>query len=220
MSFIEKNKVWLLPLLGAGILGVGYMNFQTLRGEPPPGDAAAAMQSVAEQSVAEQPAAGQPAAESPAISAPALEPSTAEGSEDLWSDLKPFAVLPGNLAQEGLLRDRARLALGPEPGREGAMNLGKPGWASLAPALPPVPGSGSESAGGELPELDFLIHSPRGSFAWFGGRPYRTGEKVLDSGYTLSRIGPTSVELTGPSGKLVVSTIPVQAVASHSVETP
>jgi len=216
LSFIEKNKAWLLPLLGLGIVGVGYMNFRTLREEPPPGDPA---------SVEAVPAPSEPPPAPEATGIPPAGGGNPEGTEDLWSDLRSFAVLPGNLAQEGPLRDRARVALGPELEPGATLSLGKPGWVSLSPQGAVPAGTTLEEASGGAatgmpPDLDFLIHGPRGSQAWFGGRPYRTGEKLLDSGYTLSRIGPTFVELAGPHGKLVASTIPVQAVASPSAEAP
>lgn len=200
MSFIEKNKVWLLPLLGLGILGVGYMNFRT--GDKLPVESAPAQPEVA------------PPAEAPAASpVDSGNPEGTEATADLWSDLKPFAILPGNLAQDSVLTDRARVALGTELGIESPLSLGRPAWASLAAPAPKHEKQGAApgaSAGG-LPELDFLIHGPRGSYAWFGGHAYQIGEKLLDSGYTLSRIGPTFVELTGPQGRIVESTNPIHA---------
>ncbi len=205
MSFIEKHKVWLLPLLGLGVLGVGYMNFRTLRGNPPP--------------VASEPVPPEP---TPEI---AETPEAAQPSADLWSDLRPFAILPGNLAQESTFMDRARVALGPELTLAAPLALGNPHEASLGkPAQ--KPGDQGTSLGfseGEPPALDFLIHSPHGTYAWFGGRAYRVGEKLQESGYTLSRIGPTFVELTGPQGRVVASTNPIHAAeknTSHPAETP
>ena len=196
MSFIEKNKAWLLPLLGLGILGVGYMNFRTPQVDQPQ----AATAPVRAEAVVP-------------VEAPPAESGIPEGTEasvNLWSDLKPFAVLPGNLAQATALTDRARVALGAELDAEAPLNLGRPAWAALSLAAPKPGGSGPalKASGGSLPELDFLIHGPYGSYAWFGGRAYQTGEKIPDSSYTLSRIGRTSVELTGPQGRVVESTNP------------
>lgn len=220
MSFIEKNKVWLLPLLGLGVLGVAYMNFRTFQGDTPAAEVPA-------QPEAEQAAPG-PAAPEPA--APGSSPAQGEvgqledieGQADLWSDLKPFAVLPGNLAQETVVRDRARVAMGPELGVEPGLDLGKPSWSSLAPPASTTAGTGTgpTSAEGGLPELDFLIHGPRGSFAWFGGRAYQAGEKLWSSSYTVRRIGPTFVELTGPQGRVVESTHPIHEDVQNPVEAP
>ena len=212
MSFIEKNKAWLLPLLGLGILGVGYMNFRTPPVDKPPAESASA-----------SPEAAPPAEVPPPV--PGNDEAT-EAPGDLWNDLKPFAVLPGNLAQASVLTDRARLALGPELRVDSPLSLGRPTGAALSTPLPKPGGQGASvqaAPGGGLPELDFLIHGPQGSYAWFGGRPYQTGEKLLDSGYTLSRIGPTFVELTGPQGRVVASTNPIHAVVqnpSHREEAP
>lgn len=202
MSFIEKNKAWLLPLLGLGILGVGYMNFRTLQVDQSP-----------TESVPVQPAMTPPA-ELPLASG---NPEGTEAAADLWSDLQPFAVLPGNLSQATVLTDQARVALGPELGIESPLSLGRPASASFTAPTPKPRGQGStlEVSGDGLPELDFLIHGAQGSHAWFGGRAYRTGEMIPHTGYTLSRIGPTFVELTGPQGKVVESTHPFNAIGQN-----
>jgi hypothetical protein len=197
LSFIEKNKVWLLPLLGLGVLGVVYMNFRTLQGDKPENAAPPVAEAAAAPGAAEAPPA------------PAPEAVPPDASTDLWADLQAFAVLPGNLAQAGPLRDRARLALGPELGENPLLTLEKPTGAALAkPAKKPLE-AGSGASEGAPPELDFLIHGPKGSFAWFDGRAYRAGESLPDGGYTVSRIGPTYVELSGPRGMILEYANPI-----------
>ena len=205
MSFIEKNKAWLLPLLGLGILGVGYMNFRTIKGDAPPAE---------NQAVAPQPApvTGNQGAVSPqAPPTPAPESAVSgEAQQDLWTDLRSFAVLPGNLAQEGALKDRARVALGAELDAESPLTLGNPSGNSLETPTHQTEGQGSAmlSTSSVLPELEFVIHGPEGSSAWFGGHAYRAGEKLPVDGYSVSRIGPTFVELNGPTGKTLKYTNP------------
>jgi hypothetical protein len=201
LSFIEKHKIWLLPLLGLGVLGVGYMNFRTIQSGPHPTESALAK---------------------PEAAPPEEVPAAVSGTEDLWSDLRPFAILPGSLAQEDVLTDRARLALGAELDLDGSLSLGRPAWTSLTMPMVKPGGQGPTlgPTGEAAPELDFLIHGPHGSYAWFGGRAYQTGAKLLDSSYTLSRIGSTFVELTGPQGRIVVSTNPIHAFGQNPPETP
>jgi hypothetical protein len=214
LSFIEKNKVWLLPLLGLGVLGIGYMNFRTFQGDTPENAA----------SPAAQPASPAPAP-APEVAAPASSPVSpgAEASGDLWADLQVFAVLPGNLGQESVMKDRARLALGSELGEEPPLTLEKPTGTTLAKPPQQAVESGAKPSGGAAPELEFLIQSPQGAFAWFGGHAYRTGETFLDGGYTVSRIGSTFVELRGPQGiilKYANPFYPLDKKPSNPAEAP
>ena len=207
MSFIEKHKAWLLPLLGLGVLGVGYMNFRTFQGETPAAESAAPEPALA---------AGAP----PAPEVPAEEPAPASG--DLWADLKPLAVLPGSLADEDGLRKRARLPLDPELGEAGAAAVAKPTWASLS--SPSVQPAAHREAVAEAPvpapEVEFLLHGPQGSSAWFDGRGYRPGERLQGSAYSVSRIGRDFVELSGPGGKILETTTSIHAAGLRPDQTP
>lgn len=197
MSFIEKNKAWVLPLLGLGVLGVAYMNYRTFQGDKPASEEAPSPEST-------EPA---PPATAPPPSE-AVEAAKPENASDLWADLQPFAVLPGDLAQESVLKDRARVALDAALGDEPPLSLGRP----VAPVLPKsvqkTEAAASSSIAGPLPELEFLVHGPQGSYAWFNGRAYRAGETVRASGYTVNRIGATFVELNGPGGRRLEYTNP------------
>lgn len=210
MSFIEKNKAWLLPLLAAGVLGVGYMNYRSFTGEPAAPDGAAP-QETAHPSEAAAPV--------PAPPSQAEEPNEASAeSGNLWADLESFAIVPGELGQEGPLRDRARVALDPALTREPLLLLDKPTHSSLQPVRPkPAGGSGPDLAA--PPQLDFLIHTPQGAFAWFEGRGYRVGESLGDGGYVVNRIGATSVELTGPGGAILEYTNPLHSPRKTNSDT-
>ena len=218
MSFIEKNKVWLLPLLALGVLGVGYMNFRTFTEQP-------AAEAVAEDGTA--PPAAPPAetaesAEAPAPGTGQEDTEAALGSGDLWADLEAFAVVPGALAQEGPLRDRARVALDPALAQAELLLLDKPVRSSLQPVRS-MPGGEAGSLQAPPPELEFLIHTPQGSFAWFEGRGYRVGESLAGGGYVVSRIGALSVELTGPGGSILEYTNPIHSIRKttrDNVEAP
>lgn len=209
MSFIEKNKVWLLPLLGLGVLGVGYMNFRTLQGEPAAPEAAAPAETPQEPAPVSAP-------ETPAAPAP-------EG--DLWADLQAFALVPGNLSDANRLKDRARLALGAELGAGNGLTLEKPAWSGLSvqTVRPAGTAPASHADPGQVPEPEFLIHGPQGSFAWFAGQAYRAGEPIQHGSYVLKRIGPAYVELSSPDGKVLAFTNPFHATESaqgHHLEAP
>jgi hypothetical protein len=150
------------------------------------------------------------------------EDDLSAGTENLWADLAPFAIVPGELAQEGPLRDRARLSLDPTLATETPLMLEKPFHPSL---LPIRSKSGESIAAVETPllHLDFLIHSPNGSYAWFGGRRYRTGETLMDGRHVVKHIGTNFVELAGPNGKVLEYTnlIPsTRLTVSDKAEAP
>ncbi len=213
MSFIEKNKVWLLPLLALGVLGVGYMNYRTFTGEP----AAPVSEDAAAPEAAPQP---EPAAPMEGA-APAASPEDVEAAQDsgnLWADLEAFAVVPGELALEDPLRDRARVALDPALILESSLFLDKPTRSSLQ-LVRPKPGGSADAERLAPPQLDFLIHTPHGSFAWFEGRGYRVGESLAGSGYVVSRIGVMSVELTGPGGSVLEYTNPIHSIRKTTRDT-
>lgn len=204
MSFIEKNKAWLLPLLGLGVLGVGYMNFRTIQEDKG---------AVAEPAspVAESPEPGPSVAET----VPAGQATTGpEG--DLWADLQGFAVVPETLSDGNRLKDRARVALQLEQGNDARLVLEKPAWSGLSTGVPKSRAASPEASAefGQPPELEFLIHGSQGSLAWFAGRAYRAGEHLEQGDYTVRRIGPAFVELSSPEGKVVVFTNPFHATES------
>lgn len=212
MSFIEKNKVWLLPLLALGVFGVGYMNYRTFTGET----AAASASDEAAQEAAPQAETAAPT-EGPA---PVADQGSeaAQESDNLWADLEMFAVVPGELAQEGPLRDRARVALDPALTQDSPLLLDKPIRSSLQ-LVRAKSGGGAGAEPGAPPQLDFLIHTPQGSYAWFEGRGYRVGESLAEGGYVVSRIGAMSVELTGPGGSVLEYTNPIHSIRKTTRDT-
>lgn len=203
MSFVEKNKAWLLPLLGLAAAGVVYMNLRTFQGSAAP-------------AVAE----GQPPAETPENPEPAPPPealpSAEEGGDgDLWGDLRGLAEVPSALKDEGALRARART---------GITDLMKPldPPSVLRPAVvrepkaPPPPGAAPEAAPGEPPPLDFLVQGGQGGRAWFEGAPFRSGQALPGTGLVVGPISGSKVTLKGPSGPRVLSTNPLHAPAPEA----
>lgn len=205
MSFIEKHKAWVLPLLGAGLLGVGYMNYRTFQTEAP-----------AEEGAAEPVPEAMPPEESTVPS----EPSEGNAPADVWGDLQPFAVLPEELAQDDRLKDRARVALPSQLTFDVPLLLSKPSGAPLAlgPVSPSAPAATSLAAT-TPPDLEFVVRGPAGSFAWFDGKAHRVGDPVGESGYTVLQIGTTHVVLRGPAGRRLEYTNPI-LVPSPSEEAP
>lgn len=202
MSFVEKHKAWLLPLLGLAAAGVVYMNVRTFQGSPAP-------------AVAE----GQPPAETPnpePVPPPDLAIPTDAGSEgDLWADLRGLAEVPLTLKDEGALRARART---------GVTDLMKPldpptvlrPLAVREPKAPPPPTAPVEAAPGEPPPLDFLVQGGQGGRAWFEGAPFRSGQALPGTGLVVGPISGSKVTLKGPSGPRVLSTNPLHAPAPEA----
>lgn len=190
MSFIEKNKAWILPLLGVAAAGVVYLNIRTMSAPPAP-----------------------PAA--PPAPEPVAAPATPEGtsSGDLWEDLRKFAAPPPALADENGFRDQARRSTG------GALRVPEadatlPSPSAVREPKPisepkPKSGAGPETPSHPPPGLDFLIQGPTGSRAWLEGRPYRSGEKIPGQPLQVGSIGFASVELKGPKGRTILSTNPL-----------
>lgn len=211
MSFVEKNKAWLLPLLAVGVLAVVYMNIRRMSASPtPPAQPSTDSEAppVADSEVPTGP-------ETPvAVPSAPLSPG-ADAGPDLWADLRGMAVPPPYLADENTFRDLARRSA-----LEAIQDQPKP--VSLTPLSgvreplapmgiaekPAVKGSLPEP---QVPELDFLIHGASGSQAWLEGKAYRSGQFLEGNLLSVGPIRSTSVELKSPSGKTrtILSTNPL-----------
>lgn len=225
MSFVEKNKAWLLPLLAVGVLAVVYMNIRTMSASPtPPAQPSTDSEApaVADSEVPTGP-------ETPVAAPSAPMSPEADAGPDLWADLRGMAAPPPYLADENTFRDLARRSA-----LEAIQDQPKPDTLTLPAGvrepLPPLEaadksGSVGSLSSSQIPELDFLIHSASGSRAWLEGKGYRSGQ-VLDG--NLLSVGPirsTSVELKSPSGKTrtILSTNPLhppEPSARPAVEAP
>ncbi len=213
MSFAEKNKAWLLPLLGLGVAGVVFMNIKLFTGDKP----AAAQESQAPQ-----------AAASPAVpeAPPPVAESAPDTSGDLWADLRAYAKTPENLTEDKALRDRSRVRVGQDLETPSPSPLPRPstnleGWIPLRKAA--EKGTQDPSPLVPAPEVEFLVHGPSGARAWFDGQGFRQGESLPGLHYSVEKIGSTSVELKGPKGKTTQSTHPIHKVGAESPareETP
>ena len=207
MSFVEKNKAWLLPLLGLGVGAVVYLNLRTLSPTaplpvapltltPPPAPGGSA------------PTLGRPAMGGPSVSVSGVSVSAPAGAAgDLWSDLQALAKAPDALLQEEALRTRCRENLGafleapapvrlPRPGRVREAESDKPAAQAVQavqgpPPPPPVP-----------PPVDFVLSGPRGATAWIHGQSCRVGEAVAGSPYAVASIEWNRVGLRGPGGRI------------------
>lgn len=197
MSFVERNKAWILPLLAAGVAGVAYMNYRSFSAPAPASPAAASP----------APAAGAPAA-APA-EPPPPQPSSMGGDSTLWEDLRPLAVVPQGLVQTEAMQSRATGVLGDDI-------LRPPSPASSPFPVPPEPealkpeprggGSGAADPLAVAPPPDFLIQIPEGRRVWFAGEGYRVHQKVEGSPFVVKRIGQDQVVLQGPGGPQIRST--------------
>ena len=204
MSFVEKNKAWLLPLLAVGVGGVVYLNFGTSSSTP-------------------KPATPDPPAQAsapPPVAAPTAAPATPTAgapTSDLWSDLKAQALVPGPLGQDEDLEVRARQPLNIES-PTAPDSVARPAW-----IRDPQPRSHPESAASTpAPEVDFLVTSPSGSQAWFDGHGYKPGETLNGTPFRVGPIAPSSVDLSGPGGSTRRWTNPLHRSGpkAPSPETP
>lgn len=203
MSFVEKHKAWLLPLLGLAAAGVVYMNIRAFSGSPAPAAAE-----------------GQPPAETPENPEPAPQPEAAPesgsgGDGDLWADLRGLAEVPPALKDEAAMRSRART---------GVVDLMKPldppsvlrPAAVREPKAPTPPVAAAEAAPGEPPPLDFLVQGGQGGRAWFEGAPFRSGQALPGTRLVVGPISGSKVTLKSPSGPRVLSTNPLHAPAPEA----
>ena len=210
MSFVEKNKAWLLPLLAVGVLAVVYMNIRTMSASP----------ASAPSTTEAPPVAGSEAAAGPEV--PVVPPSSpmkteADAGPDLWADLRGMAVPPPYLADENTFRDLARRSAQaaiqghPEPVDLAIpMGVREPQAPVEAAEIPVGKGSVAPS---QVPELDFLIHGASGSRAWLEGKAYRSGQTLEGNLLSVGPIRSTTVELKSPSGKTrtILSTNPLHS---------
>ncbi len=189
MSFVERHKVWLLPLLGLGVIGVVYLNMRMLGGSPAP---AATSESAAAdpkpQGMAPMPAVVLPP---PPEAAPIAQPS---GTQDLWADLRALETPPSSLTATAELLSKgerprdlstARRMPGFHPDQWERVGRMKP--------LPAVPDRESpsmaepEKVPPPLPVVTFVGRTPEGPIAWIQQRPCREGD-LLPDGYRIVRI--------------------------------
>lgn len=198
MTFIEKNKAWLLPLLGLGVAGVLYLDFHSKAAPVPEPPVAPAPSAQAPAPGAQAPA---PGTQIPAPAA-AAAPPVAGAPGDLWGDLQALEKPPEALCQEDALKKRCRASLGPLLEAPAWSRLPRPGWvreaeppkaAPSGPPLPPPPPA-------PVPVVDFVLSGAQGATAWIHGRPYRAGENIPGGPFSVASIEWNRVGLTGPKG--------------------
>lgn len=196
MSFVEDNKVWILPLLGVGAAAVIWLNVRTFNAPP---------------------ATPQEPLPAPTSDGPAPPPAEAQPApvqdETLWEDLRPVAFVPAELETRGPLEQRALAHLSPEAFLPPpSAQVLRPGGGEPAPVQRRTP-STQEAKPAPAPPPDFLIEGPAGSQAWFEGQGYRPGQTLRARPFTVHgiRFTPTpQVTLQGPAGTTTRSTRPAQ----------
>jgi len=225
VSFVEKNKAWLLPLLAVGVLAVVYMNIRTMSASPTPPAQPSTDSEASAVADSEVPAGPETPVAVP--SAP-LSPG-ADAGPDLWADLRGMAVPPPYLADENTFRDLARrsaLAAIQDQPKPGTLTLPTGVREPLAPVeAADKSGPVGSLSSSQIPELDFLIHGASGSRAWLEGKGYRSGQVLEGNLLSVGPIRSTSVELKSPSGKTrtILSTNPLhppEPSARPAVEAP
>lgn len=205
MSFVERNKVWLLPLLGLGVVGVVVLNLKTFRGKPTPPAPVQALP-------AEAPAPPQPPPPAPVPPRPA-----AGGPSDLWSDLRPLETPAPSLNDLPALLTAAEQPLKATPAPR--PQLDPPAWMRLppVPVFPaPVVRSTAPTA---LPPLEFILRTPEGRWAYFGGRPFAEGQRP-DGHHRIQSIQARRVVLRSPDGGLRSLTTDLSLSSAALPEAP
>ncbi len=196
MSFVERNKAWLLPALAVGVAAVGWFNYQSFAGpkvaEPAPGLAAGPTPEA--PAAAPEPASTPPP--TPAPTTPAEVPTEGGG---VWDDLKALAFVPAELNRLDALDTQARGPLPLAALRESPSDLirlsGPKIWEARTRPRP--------SAGGvpdPAPIPDILIQLPEGGRVWFDGIGYREQQELNRTPWKVRKIHPKAVELQGPRG--------------------
>ena len=205
MSFVERNKLWLLPILAVGVGAVAWFNYRTFAGPKPP---------ATEASQATTSTVASPVALS---SAPLPPPEPVSGSGGMWDDLKALAVVPGDLNRLDALDTQGRAPLPVAALRESPGDLIRLG----GPRMWEARNRPRPAGAGELepaPPPDILIELPEGSRVWFDGVGYREQQELGRAPWRVRRIHPKAVELQGPGGTEVKSIHP--APKSESKEGP
>jgi len=213
MSFAERNKLWLLPVLGLGVALVGWYNVKAFSGP----QAATPEASAPQPEVPSEPAPPTQGAAPTASPVPVPAPSPVPGPEGagLWDDLKALAVVPADLNRLEALDSQARGVLPAsallEGGAEGPRLAGPRVW---APKERPRPIGGHEAASGPAaPDPDILVQLPEGRRVWIDGVGYREQQPLAQAPWRVHRIAPRAVELQGPRGTEVK---PIHPPIPHS----
>lgn len=196
MSFAERHKAWLLPLLALGVLGVVYMNIQMLGSKPAPTPAPAA-----------------PAATPAPAPVPAAAPQTEGQGKELWGDLRALETpSPRLLDTAELMRLGERSQEGTSPSR-GAM-LHPDRWPRTVAPRPAAAATARTDAPPEppppLPQVVFVARTPSGPVVWIEQRPYREGDR-LPGGYRVTRIALDRVRFEWAGKALERALVPLNA---------
>lgn len=205
MSFVERNKVWLLPLLGLGVVGVVVLNLKTFRGKPAP------------PVPAQAPPAEAPAPSQPPPSIPVPPRPAAGGPTDLWSDLRLLETPAPSLNDLPALLAEAEQPLKATPAPRPQLDL--QGWVHLPP-IPVFPSPAVRpTALTTLPPLDFILRTPEGRWAYFGGRPFAEGQRP-DGHHRIQTIQARRVVLRSPDGGLRSLTTDLSLAPAALPEAP
>ncbi len=199
MSFVERHKLWLLPVLAAGVAAVGWFNYQSFTGSKP------AVAATSGDPQPAEPTAAPPSPPAPSLSTP--EPAPA-GSGGVWDDLKALAVVPADWNRLDSLDTQARAPLPVASLREGPGDLIRLAGPRMREAQNRPRPSGSGEAPPSAPPPDILIQLPEGSRVWFDGVGYRERQELGRAPWRVRKIYPRAVELQGPGGTEVKSIHP------------
>lgn len=179
MSFIERNKAWILPLLGIAATGVVYLNVKMMGRQAPPSPGPGSLPAVQ------------------ALPPPVVPVSPPPHPGDLWADLR---ALEGPWSHLNHTQELLKAAEHPVASLEAPRMPVEGDWSRLTDPRVVLPqgGGATLAPGGPAPEVAFIADTPKGRQAWMEGRPWVEGQ-VLPGGYRVKRILGDRVVLEGPS---------------------
>ena len=217
MSFIERNKTWLLPVLAVGVVAVLWSNLHD--SGPSPTTATPAAPESATPSPQGAPVTGEaPSTPAPVAAPPSPLPPL---GPEAWADLRPLnsasvVLKPSlDLAAEAT-HPLSHAQLFPPPFQSSASQ-------SLAsPAMLVLPKSGNSASAAEPPPLEFISRTPDGLRAWYDGVGFKAGQTILGTAYRVLEIRPPAVVIEGPDGRRKQTTFTIQPSTRNSLspETP
>lgn|GEM_PF-5503904 len=225
MSFVQKNKAWLLPILGAGVVWAFWNMYQAFTPVP-----AAPVQPASAPLAGVPPAPVAPAPSPTPLPAPLPPPPPPQPSAPpaanagLWADLTALEASPAELNRtEELLKEGekpltpAGMQELPEP------QLSPEEWRGLPEPqiLRVAPRGESMTPAAPLPRLDFVLErdDTKVKEAWMGGRGYREGASPNGT-HRIKRITDNTVLLAGPTGEILLTTDLGTAPPPPKAETP
>lgn len=218
MSFAERNKTWLLPVLVVGVAAVLWFD---LRDSAPPPAAIAPPDAATAPPPTGSPVSVAAPTPTPDGQAPPAATTLPSLDAEAWSDLRPLNTVPGVLNQSQQLTEQATRPLSQEQ-LSPPVQVTIGGGALLTPSTLTLDANSGSGNSAPPPVLDFISRTPEGYRAWYDGVGFKVGQLILGTPYRIREIRPPKVVLDGPGGRVdqATFTLAPPEAASPDPETP